>query len=131
MPLAHPSINQHSIPEGLFSVPQALNDLSKKHDAEQIIKNLREADAMLAGGKTIGQRELAGGVVSLMLDCDPEGESGMKQAVWPIAERCRVQLAWSSDMHGGRFKGRQPESLQHEERAALFNIRGAQRPLTT
>jgi hypothetical protein len=27
----------------------------KKHNAEQIIKKLREADAMLAGGKTIDQ----------------------------------------------------------------------------
>jgi len=27
----------------------------KKHSAEQIIRKLREADAMLAGGKTIGQ----------------------------------------------------------------------------
>jgi transposase-like protein len=27
----------------------------KKHSAEQIIKKLREADAMIAGGKTIGQ----------------------------------------------------------------------------
>jgi len=27
----------------------------KKHSAEQIIKKLREADAMLAAGKTVGQ----------------------------------------------------------------------------
>lgn len=27
----------------------------KKHSPEQIIKKLREADAMIAGGKTIGQ----------------------------------------------------------------------------
>jgi transposase-like protein len=27
----------------------------KRHDPEQIIKKLRESDAMLAGGKTIGQ----------------------------------------------------------------------------
>jgi transposase-like protein len=27
----------------------------KKHSAEQIIKKLREAEAMMAGGKTIGQ----------------------------------------------------------------------------
>jgi transposase-like protein len=27
----------------------------KKHNPEQIIKKLREADAMLSGGKTIGQ----------------------------------------------------------------------------
>jgi transposase-like protein len=28
---------------------------SKKHSPEQIIKKLREADAMIAGGKTVGQ----------------------------------------------------------------------------
>ncbi len=27
----------------------------KKHSAEQIIRKLREADAMLASGKTVGQ----------------------------------------------------------------------------
>jgi transposase-like protein len=27
----------------------------KKHTAEQIIKKLRDADAMIAGGKTLGQ----------------------------------------------------------------------------
>ena len=27
----------------------------KRHDPEQVIKKLREADAMLASGKTIGQ----------------------------------------------------------------------------
>ncbi len=27
----------------------------KKHNPEQIIKKLREADAMIAGGKTVGQ----------------------------------------------------------------------------
>ena len=27
----------------------------KKHSPEQIIKKLREADAMIAGGKTVGQ----------------------------------------------------------------------------
>ena len=32
-----------------------------------------------------------------------------------IAQRCAVRLAWSSAMHGGAFKGRQPESLGREE----------------
>jgi hypothetical protein len=56
-------------------------------------------------------KELAGGQVTLMLDCDEEGEKGMKQALWQLAQQCRVRLAWSSEMFGGRFKGRQPEFL--------------------
>lgn len=59
--------------------------------------------------------DLAGGVVTLLLDCDPAGESGAKQALWKLAERCRVRLGWSSGMHGGKFRGRQPESLNSEE----------------
>lgn len=64
-------------------------------------------------------KELAGGVVTLMLDCDVEGENGARQTIWTLAQQCRVRLAWSLDMHGGRFKGRQPESLSAEEWATL------------
>lgn len=64
-------------------------------------------------------RELAGGVVTLMLDCDPEGENGARQTIWTLAQQCRVRLAWSLDMHAGRFKGRQPESLSAEEWAMI------------
>jgi hypothetical protein len=63
--------------------------------------------------------ELAGGVITLMLDCDPEGENGAKQAAWKLAQRSCVRLAWSSEMHGGRFKGRQPESITEQEWADL------------
>jgi hypothetical protein len=58
---------------------------------------------------------VAGGVVTLLLDCDNEGESGAKLALVEIAQKCPVRLAWSSSMHGGAFKGRQPESLSREE----------------
>jgi len=58
---------------------------------------------------------LAGGVVTLMLDCDEEGERGAKMAIVEIAQHCPVRLAWNSSMHGGLFKGRQPESLRPEE----------------
>jgi hypothetical protein len=54
-------------------------------------------------------------IEALMLDCDPAGENGAKQSLWKLAQRCKVRLAWSSDMHGGRLKGRQPESLSIEE----------------
>ena len=56
-----------------------------------------------------------GGVATLLLDCDAEGETGARQALVEIAQRCAVRLAWSSAMHGGAFKGRQPESLSREE----------------
>jgi hypothetical protein len=56
-------------------------------------------------------KELAGGVVTLMLDCDAEGENGMRHALWQIAQHSSVRLAWSSEMFNGRFTGRQPESL--------------------
>jgi 5S rRNA maturation endonuclease (ribonuclease M5) len=59
--------------------------------------------------------KFADGVATVMLDCDPEGENGAKQALWKLAQRCQVRLAWSSEMHGGRFKGRQPESLTVDE----------------
>jgi hypothetical protein len=50
-----------------------------------------------------------------MLDCDAEGETGARQALLEIAQRCAVRLAWLSAIHGGAFNGRQPESLGREE----------------
>jgi hypothetical protein len=55
------------------------------------------------------------GTVTLMLDCDPEGEAGTRQAVVELAQLCAVRFAWLSSMHGGAFKGRQPESLKLED----------------
>ena len=52
------------------------------------------------------------GTVTLMLDLDQAGESGARQAVYAIAQHSRVRLAW---LFGGRFRGRQPESLSIEE----------------
>lgn len=63
--------------------------------------------------------ELAGGVVTVFLDNDPEGERGMKQALGYLAQHVAVRLAWTSDMHGGKFRGRQPESLSDREWAEI------------
>jgi 5S rRNA maturation endonuclease (ribonuclease M5) len=60
-------------------------------------------------------RELARGIVTIFLDCDDEGESGMKQCLGYLAQLTPVRLAWTSRMHGGAFKGRQPESLTIQE----------------
>jgi len=70
--------------------------------------------------------DACGGQVTLMLDCDPEGESGAKQALWELAQVCRPRLAWSWEMHGGKFAGKQPESLAEEEweELRLFLTRG-------
>ncbi|MDB5389430.1 MAG: primase [Planctomycetaceae bacterium] len=49
--------------------------------------------------------------VTLLLDCDAPGETGMKEALWKLSQHCDVRLGWSESMYGGHFKGRQPESL--------------------
>ena len=65
-------------------------------------------------------RKHSSGRVSLMLDCDVEGENGMRQALWEIANQgAEVRLAWSRSMHSGAFADRQPESLSTEEWAGL------------
>src|SRR5207253_11518856 len=60
-------------------------------------------------------RELGNGIVTVFLDCDPEGENGMKQCLGYLAQLTPVRLAWTSRMYGGKFKGRQPESLSGQE----------------
>lgn len=61
-------------------------------------------------------RQLAGGRVSLMFDCEPSGIDGAKEALWFFAQRqLNVRLAWTPWMHAGAFVGRQPESLTLEE----------------
>ena len=60
-------------------------------------------------------RRAAGGIATIFLDCDPEGETGMKQALGYLAQLCPVWLAWTSEMYAGKFTGRQPESLKPEE----------------
>lgn len=74
--------------------------------------------------------ECAGGTATVFLDCDTEGENGMKQALGYLAQLVPVRLAWTSTMHGGKFKGRQPESLSSEEWAeiAAFLTRGLSAP---
>jgi hypothetical protein len=61
---------------------------------------------------------LAQGKVTLMFDCQDTGDEGAKEALWlfaQIAPDINVRLAWSKRMHGGKFSGRQPESLTLEE----------------
>ena len=59
---------------------------------------------------------LAGGRVTLMFDCEAAGDEGAKETLWLLVERgLDVRLAWSQAMYGGRFAGRQPESLTGEE----------------
>lgn len=63
-------------------------------------------------------RHFGGSQVTLMLDCEDTGDEGAKEALWLFAQHApdlRVRLAWSQAMHGGQFRGRQPESLTSEE----------------
>jgi 5S rRNA maturation endonuclease (ribonuclease M5) len=70
-------------------------------------------------------RERAGGIVTVFLDCDEQGETGMKQCLGYLAQLTPVRLAWTSKMYGGRFKDRQPESLtlqEWEEMASFLRL---------
>lgn len=61
-------------------------------------------------------KQLASGKVTLLFDCEPSGIDGAKEALWFFAQRqLDVRLAWTPWMHSGKFAGRQPENLSHEE----------------
>jgi 5S rRNA maturation endonuclease (ribonuclease M5) len=60
-------------------------------------------------------KELANKVVTVFLDCDEEGLNGMKQCLGYLAQLTPVRLAWTDRMFGGKFKGKQPESLTIQE----------------
>jgi len=55
------------------------------------------------------------GTVSVMFDLDREGINGSQQAILEIAKRCRTRFVWTTELAGGQFKGRQPESVTIEE----------------
>jgi len=67
-------------------------------------------------------QQLGGGRITLMLDCDDEGERGAKEIAWKLSQHCSVQTAWSSAMYDGRFRARQPESLSSEEWQMLSSV---------
>jgi hypothetical protein len=61
-------------------------------------------------------QQLASGKVTLLFDCESTGDDGAREALWLLAQRgLDTRLGWSQAMHGGVFKGRQPEDLKHEE----------------
>ena len=66
-------------------------------------------------------KQLADSRVSLLFDCEQTGDDGAKEALWLFSERgLDVRLGWSHAMHGGAFKGRQPENLSREEWDAVL-----------
>jgi len=86
-----------------LAVP-AVAIMSNKITVEQVAKVERWA------------RNLAGGKVTLLFDADDAGDEGAKESLWLLAQRgLDVRLGWSRSMHGGKFVGRQPESLTADE----------------
>ena len=61
-------------------------------------------------------QQLASGKVTLLFDCEPTGDEGAKDALWQLTQRgLNVRLGWTQEMHGGTFKGRQPECLSQTD----------------
>lgn len=53
--------------------------------------------------------------VTLLPDCDEEGETGFKELLWKLNEASiNTRLGWSSTMFNQQFNGRQPEDLTDE-----------------
>lgn len=60
------------------------------------------------------------GRVRLLFDCDAEGDAGAKDTAWKLLEAgLDVRPLWSCRMHGGKFAGRQPESISEKELQSL------------
>ena len=82
----------------------ALGICSNRITAEQVEKVAKWA------------RLLSAGMVSLLFDCEPHGDEGAKDAAWLLLQQgLDVHLGWSQSLHGGAFRGRQPESLTPAE----------------
>lgn len=62
-------------------------------------------------------KQLADGKVTLMFDNDEHGTDGAKDTLWKLHQIDGItpHLAWSNEMFGGAFAGRQPESISLEE----------------
>jgi len=60
-------------------------------------------------------KDVRGAAVGVMFDLDAEGLRGRDQALLEIAKHCAVRDAWSAELAGGKFRGRQPESVSPEE----------------
>jgi hypothetical protein len=59
--------------------------------------------------------DVSDGTVTLLYDCDEQGERGMDIDAVKLSKLCRVQRAWSRDMHGGTFQGKQPSELTPQD----------------
>lgn len=61
-------------------------------------------------------KALASGKVTILFDADGAGDAGAKEAAWQFLQRgLEVRLGWSQAMHGGAFRGRQPENLTGDD----------------
>src|ERR1043166_7290432 len=69
-------------------------------------------------------------LVTVFLDCEPKGCNGMKQCLSVLAELTPVRLAWSERMDGGKFRGRQSESLTPDEWLEITTFLRAGNPVT-
>ncbi|MFN0053751.1 MAG: toprim domain-containing protein [Planctomycetales bacterium] len=70
--------------------------------------------------KASGKAREIGVPVGVMFDLDSEGENGARQSLPLLAEYGPVLYVWSSSIHDGKFKGRQPESLSRDESGLIW-----------
>lgn len=65
-------------------------------------------------------QQTANNRITLLPDCDEEGEAGFKTLLWKLVEhRVGVRLGISKTMLDAQFANRQPESITHDEWLAV------------
>ena len=111
VPISNEGLAKLSTTDGA-GAPDALGVPAVALLSTQISRVQAEKAAALA-------REVAGGVVTVLLSCTPEGEQGMRQALGYLAQVTAVRLGWTTRMYGGKFAGRKPESLTPPEWAEV------------
>ena len=61
--------------------------------------------------------------VGIMHDADTKGDEGAKETLWRMHEvGVDAYLVWSRKKHGGKFQGRQPESLTEREWGEIVSL---------
>lgn len=75
--------------------------------------------------------DYADGRVLLMLDLDEEGRKGMFKLLQAVATAAYVRVAWTSELEGGKYRGKQPEELSDEEIARLLAAVESKKPSKT
>ncbi|MEZ6129004.1 MAG: hypothetical protein R3C59_09995 [Planctomycetaceae bacterium] len=99
-------------------VVEGMNDVIRLDELEVAAVALTSNRATDTQVQTLTRfaHQTSNNLITLLPDCDEEGESGFKDLLWRLAEhRTKTRLACSRTMFGGHFSEKQPEHFPENE----------------